>query len=177
LKEVCFMENKSNGRKINNFLIRLMFILLIIILVLIIRYKESIYKISGSSMYPTLVDGQIVLASPVDNYKRGDLIAFHHKDNIMIKRIIGEPEDTINIDEDGNVYINGNLLEEEYLDSKVSGGIEVEMPLTLGDDEYFVMGDNRGNSLDSRMIQIGNIKRTDIIGKITLSLYPYEKVE
>ena len=157
---------------------------IIVILVLtyvIITYVGQRTSVSGSSMETTLSDGDQLLVDKLSyrfqNPKRFDIIVFpfqYQTNTYYIKRIIGLPGETVQIMDDGSIYINGEKLEENY-------GMEVIKPETigraaepieLGDDEYFVMGDNRNNSSDSRTDMVGNIKRENIIGKAWLRIWP-----
>ena len=110
--------------------------------------------------------------------KRFDIIVFpfQYKENTYyVKRVIGLPGETVQIDLEGNIYINGEILEEDYGKEKINfPGLAVE-PITLGNDEYFVMGDNRNNSSDSRDPSVGNIRRSNIIGKAWVRIWPLNK--
>lgn len=151
------------------------FLLLIILFILIIVFDIRIYRINGTSMYPTLEEDEYVLTYK-STYERGDIIAFNYNDVVMIKRVIGLPGEEVNIDDDGNVYINGMLLEEDYLTEKAKGDVEVSLPYEVPDDTYFVMGDNRGDSLDSRNIHLKAISKDDIMGEVYYSLIPFKKI-
>ncbi len=148
-------------------IILLMFLLLIII-VLDIKF----YKIHGTSMNPTLKEKEVVLTIKTNKYQRGDIIAFHHNNAIMIKRVVGLPNDIIDIKIDGTIIINNKELKEEYLTSKSMGIPDIPLPYTVPKNSYFVMGDNRADSLDSRDIAIGCVKEDDIMGTIKLSIIP-----
>lgn len=128
----------------------------------------GIGRVKGNSMYTTLCDKDFVLLwRPVRELKQGDIIFFNNEedDHEVVKRIIGMPGDVINVDELGNVIINGEILEEDYITSEtVLREGDITFPVQLADDEYFVMGDNRAISYDSR--EIGPIKRADIDGKV-----------
>ena len=110
--------------------------------------------------------------------KRFDIIVFpfqYDTDTYYIKRIIGMPGETVQIDYDGNIYINGSLLEESYGREVIQNPGRAAEPITLGEDEYFVMGDNRNNSSDSRDPSVGNIHRKDIIGRAWVRIWPFSK--
>lgn len=151
-------------------------ILIIIAIIIILTYNVRIYRINGTSMYPTLNKSEIVLTSK-DTYKRTDIIAFSYNDVIMIKRIIGMPNETIDIKEDGTIYINNQELEEKYINEKNLGDPEIEFPYHIPEGEYFVLGDNRADSIDSRNIHIGTIKEQEIIGKVKISLIPFKEIK
>ena len=146
---------------------------------LFINYVGQRTKVHGRSMIPTLHDGDNLIVDKLTYRfsapKRFDIIVFpyKYKDNTYyIKRIIGLPGETVRIDTDGNIYINGEILEENYGAETIKDPGRAVTEITLADDEYFVMGDNRNNSSDSRDPSVGNIKRSDIIGKAWLRIWP-----
>ena len=131
-----------------------------------------VLQISGSSMEPTLNNGEIVVLVKTSKLQRGDLCGFSYSNKILIKRVIGLPGDTIVIDEEGTVYINGYALEENYITEKGLGECDIEFPYTVPENEYFVMGDHRTTSIDSRSSVIGCIPYDQIVGKIFLKVWP-----
>lgn len=146
------------------------------IMISAITFHARLLHISGTSMEPTIETSSWVLSTSKKEYNHGDIIAFNHKDVIMIKRIIGIPGDIVNIDLSGTVTINGNVIEEPYLTSKSLGQPEIKFPYTVQPNTYFVLGDNRADSIDSRNLAIGGVKTTDIVGKVTYSIIPYKKL-
>lgn len=149
---------------------------------LIITYVGQRTQVSGSSMETTLSDGDNLLVDKItyrfSEPKRFDIIVFpfqYDTDTYYIKRIIGMPSETVQIDYDGNIYINGSLLEESYGREVIQNPGRAAEPITLGEDEYFVMGDNRNNSSDSRDPSVGNIHRKDIIGRAWVRIWPFSK--
>ena len=149
---------------------------------LIITYVGQRTQVSGSSMETTLSDGDNLLVDKItyrfSEPKRCDIIVFpfqYDTDTYYIKRIIGMPGETVQIDYDGNIYINGSLLEESYGREVIQNPGRAAEPITLGEDEYFVMGDNRNNSSDSRDPSVGNIHRKDIIGRAWVRIWPFSK--
>ena len=149
---------------------------------LIITYVGQRTQVSGSSMETTLSDGDNLLVDKItyrfSEPKRFDIIVFpfqYDTDTYYIKRIIGMPGETVQIDYDGNIYINGSLLEESYGREVIQNPGRAAEPITLGEDEYFVMGDNRNNSSDSRDPSVGNIHRKDIIGRAWVRICPFSK--
>ena len=124
-----------------------------------------ILRIYGHSMNDTLDEGDIVVSLKGSDFKTGDIIAFYYNNKILIKRVIGKAGDWVDIDQDGNVYVNGNLIDEPYLDEKAFGECNIELPYQVPESKVFVMGDNRNNSRDSRWADVGNIKRDKIVGK------------
>lgn len=137
-----------------------------ILIVIVVMKPLSFFHVRGSSMNPTLYEDDLVFCLNTKNLDYEDIVAFKHNDTIMIKRVIGKGGDSITIDEEGNVYRNDELLEEEYVEKKGRGNPDVEYPYLVPENTYFVLGDNRTDSLDSRNIIIGSVKEVDIIGKI-----------
>ena len=163
---------KKGFKKILIYLITTIIIVLIGAAI-IIKNDLKVIEVTGHSMYPTLTEHNYVLSTNYDELKNGDIILFNHENTRMIKRVIAVPGDTISITEDGQVYVNNELLKEDYI-NKHQGVFqnEIKYPITIKEGEYFVLGDNRLDSLDSRVISIGNIKEEEIIGKIAFVLYP-----
>ena len=143
--------------------------------VLITTLFLPILQISGDSMSPTLEHDEIVILLKTKNFDRGDLIGFYYQGKILLKRVIALPEDEVAIDADGNVYVNGELLDEPYATEKGLGDCDLEFPYQVPGTSYFVMGDQRSNSVDSRNSALGAISRDDIIGKVFLRVWPLPK--
>ena len=147
----------------------------------IITFVGQRTRVDGRSMMNTLHDGDNLIVEKLSyrfsDPKRFDIIVFPPtgKKEYYIKRIIGLPGETVQIDENGNIYINGELLEENYVAETIQNPGRAANPITLGDDEYFVMGDNRNNSKDSRSEEVGNVKRSQIIGRAWLRIWPLNK--
>ena len=144
--------------------------------VLITTLFLPILQISGDSMSPTLEHDEIVILLKTKDFDRGDLIGFYYQGKILLKRVIALPEDEVAIDADGNVYINGELLEEPYVTDKGLGDCDLEFPYKVPGTGYFVLGDQRSNSVDSRNSAIGAISQDDIIGKVFLRVWPFSKL-
>ena len=136
-----------------------------------------VLQIAGTSMEPSLNDGDIVLLVKTDNLKSGDLCAFYYSNKILIKRIIATPGDYIWIESDGTVFLNGEPLDEPYVSEKALGECDVEFPYQVPENSYFVMGDKRETSIDSRSSVIGCIAEDQIIGKIFCKFWPLEDFE
>lgn len=148
-------------------------IMIIILLIFIYLYTGlQLYKINGHSMNPTLYENELVLATntKIDKLQRGDIIALNHNNTNMIKRVIGLPNDVITILEDGTLLVNGEIIIEDYVEYKV-GESEIDYPYIVPEDEIFVLGDNRSDSLDSRFIKFGTINETEIKGKVITVLW------
>lgn len=144
--------------------------------VLIATLFLPILQISGDSMSPTLEHDDILILLKTKKFERGDLIGFYYQGKILLKRVIALPEDELAIDAEGNVYVNGEILEEPYVTEKTLGDCDLEFPYKVPGTSYFVMGDQRTNSVDSRNSAIGAISRDDIIGKVFIRVWPLDKV-
>lgn len=144
--------------------------------VLIATLFLPILQISGDSMSPTLEHDEIVVLMKTKSFEQGDLIGFYYQGKILLKRVIALPEDEVAIDADGNVYVNGALLEEPYVSEKGLGDCDLEFPYKVPGTGYFVMGDRRSNSVDSRNSVVGAISQDDIIGKVFLRVWPFSKI-
>ena len=144
--------------------------------VLIATLFLPILQISGDSMSPTLEHDEIIVLLKTKEFDRGDLVGFYYQGKILLKRVIALPEDEVAIDADGNVYVNGELLEEPYVTDKGLGDCDLEFPYKVPGTGYFVLGDQRSNSVDSRNSVIGAISREDIIGKIFVRVWPLSEI-
>lgn len=136
-----------------------------------------VLQIAGTSMEPSLNDGNIVLLVKKNNLDTGDLCAFYFSNKILIKRVIAAPGDYIWIEPDGTVYLNGEVLDEPYLKEKALGECDVEFPYQVPENSYFVMGDHRETSIDSRSSVIGCIAEDQIVGKIFCKFWPLSEFE
>ena len=143
------------------------------IAVLIATLFLPILQISGDSMSPTLKNDEIVVLLKTKNFERGDLIGFYYQGKIQLKRVIALPEDEVAIDAEGNVYVNGEILDEPYATDKCLGNCDLEFPYKVPGTGYFVLGDQRTNSVDSRNSVIGAIPQEDIIGKVFFRVWPF----
>lgn len=142
--------------------------------VLVATLWLPVLEIFGSSMMPTLRDGQIVVSLKIGDMEPGDVIAFYYNNKVLIKRVIGLSGDWVNIDPEGNVYVNGELLEEPYLAEKALGECDIEMPYQVPESHYFVMGDLRSTSVDSRHSSVGCVSEEQIVGKLFMRIWPFE---
>jgi len=133
-------------------------------------------QVSGSSMEPTLSDGDIILLVKTKKFETGDLIGFYYQNKLLLKRVIGGPGDYIDIDEDGNVTVNGELIDEPYVTAKSLGETDITYPYQVPENRYFVMGDNRTTSIDSRSSAIGCIEVDQIVGKVILRVWPLNQI-
>ena len=144
--------------------------------VLIATLFLPILQISGDSMAPTLEHDEIVVLLKTKEFDRGDLIGFYYQGKILLKRVIALPEDEVVIDGEGNVYVNEELLEEPYVTDKSLGDCDLEFPHSVPGTGYFVLGDRRSNSVDSRNSVVGAIKREDIIGRVCVRVWPLSRI-
>lgn len=133
-------------------------------------------KVNGSSMSPTFEAGEVIFLHQTGKIEQGDIIGFYYGGNIFLKRIIGMPGDRINIDKKGSVYVNDELLEEPYLEKSSLGKCELDFPYQVPEGMYFVLGDNRAVSLDSRIKSIGCVQNEQIVGKAVIRVWPLTKI-
>ena len=140
--------------------------------VLVATLWMPVLRIYGSSMVPTLADGQIVVTVKTTSFQPGDIVAFYHGNKLLIKRYIAGPADWVNLDADGNVSVNGILLDEPYVAEKAYGETNIELPYQVPEDRYFLMGDNRDVSVDSRSTAVGCIAEEQIVGKVVFRIWP-----
>ncbi|MBE6686274.1 MAG: signal peptidase I [Ruminococcaceae bacterium] len=145
------------------------------IAVLIATLWLPVLQIYGSSMTPTLSDGEIVFSVKTDSLKKGDVIAFYHHNKILVKRVICTSGDWVDIDESGNVFVNSKPLSEPYLSEKALGDCNIELPYQVPEGKVFVMGDHRSTSVDSRNTAVGCISDEDIVGRIVFRVWPIPK--
>lgn len=142
--------------------------------VLLATLFVPVLQVSGSSMEPALSDGDIIVLLKTGSFETGDLVGFYYQNKLLLKRVIGAPGDIIDIDDEGNVSVNGELLEEPYLTEKSLGETDITYPYQVPENRYFVMGDNRVTSIDSRSSAIGCIEVDQIVGKVVLRVWPLE---
>ena len=145
--------------------------------VLIATLILPVLQIEGTSMEPTLHNGDIVLLMKTTRFERGDLCGFTWNNKLLIKRVIGVPGDWIEIDTDGTIYLNGEQLEEPYVTSKAFGECDLEFPFQVPQEQYFVVGDMRESSIDSRNTLIGCIPKEQIVGKVFFRVWPFKSIE
>lgn len=142
------------------------------IAVLVATLWMPVLQIYGSSMTPTLSDGNIVVSVKNGNFQSGDIIAFYYNNKILIKRVIAGPGDWVNIEDDGTVYVNNEQLKEPYLTEKALGECDIEMPYQVPESRLFVMGDHRSVSVDSRSTLVGCVAEEQIVGRIVFRVWP-----
>ncbi|CDB29776.1 signal peptidase I [Firmicutes bacterium CAG:137] len=135
-----------------------------------------VLQIYGSSMTPTLQDGEIIFSVKTSEFEPGEIVAFYYNNKILVKRVICGPGDWIDIDEDGTVYVNEVRLEEPYLTEKTLGDCNIDLPFQVPDGKVFVMGDHRSTSVDSRNTAVGCVAQEQIVGKIIFRIWPLNRL-
>lgn len=143
--------------------------------VLVATLWLPVLRTYGSSMTPTLEDGEIIFSVKTSSMEPGDVVAFYYNNKILIKRVIAGPGDWVDMDEDGTVYVNEQRLDEPYLTETAYGETNIELPYQVPDGKYFVMGDHRATSVDSRNTAVGCVTQDQIVGKIMFRIWPMEK--
>ena len=144
--------------------------------ILVATLLLPVLQIYGSSMTPTLAEGEVVLSLKGREPKQGDIIAFYYNNKILVKRLIAGPGSWVDIDEDGNVYIDNVLLDEPYLTERDLGDCNIELPYQVPDGRYFVMGDHRSTSIDSRNTAVGCVAEEQIVGRIFFRIWPLTEI-
>ena len=144
--------------------------------VLVATLWLPVLQIYGSSMTPTLQDGEIVVSVKASDFQPGDVVAFYYNNKILVKRAIAGPGDWVNMDEDGTVYVNGQMLNEPYLTKKALGVCDIELPYQVPEGMLFVMGDHRSTSVDSRSTTVGCVAQEQIVGKIIFRVWPLKNL-
>ena len=140
--------------------------------VLVATLWLPVLEIYGSSMEPTLNNGEIVLSQKTKSFRAGQVIAFYYNNKILVKRVIALPGEWVDIDEEGNVSVNGESLKEPYLYEKALGYCDIELPYQVPENRVFVMGDHRTTSVDSRSTAVGCIAEEQIVGRLVLRVWP-----
>lgn len=146
------------------------------IAVLVATLWMPVLQIYGTSMTPTLEEGQIVLSLKDSSFERGDLVAFYLGNKLLVKRVIAGPMDWVEITQDGKVYVNGECLEEPYVSELALGQCDLDFPYQIPDERYFLMGDHRETSVDSRSSVVGCVATEQIVGKIVYCVWPFARI-
>lgn len=140
--------------------------------VLVATLWLPVLQIYGSSMNPTLTDGQIVVSLKTSNMEQGDIVAFYYNNKILVKRVIAKAGDWVDLKEDGTVFVNDNQLHEPYISEKSFGDADIGFPYQVPEGKLFVMGDHRATSADSRHSVVGCVAEEQIVGKIVFRIWP-----
>lgn len=172
LEEALAQEKRR--KRFHNILRSTVFVLATVaaVSVLVATLLFPVLRIYGSSMKPTLVDGEVVVSLKIKDFSEGDLIAFYYNNKLLIKRVICGPGDWFNMMEDGTVYVNGSPIDEPYVSEKSFGTCDLELPYQVPAGQYFVMGDHRSTSIDSRCSTVGCVTKDQIVGKILVRVWP-----
>ena len=147
------------------------------IAILVATLWMPVLQIYGNSMTPTLEPGDYVVTLKTDKFQPGDMIAFYYNNKVLVKRVVASSGDWVNIDEDGNVYINEKLLDEPYLTEKAYGDTNIDFPYQVPESRVFVLGDHRSVSVDSRNTAVGCVSEEQIVGKLQLRVWPLDSLE
>ena len=144
--------------------------------VLVATLWTPVLQIYGSSMSPTLEEGQFVVSLKGAGFRQGDLVSFYIGNKLLVKRVIAVPGDWVNISEDGTVYVNETALDEPYIDKKAFGQCDLDLPYQVPESSYFLMGDHRETSVDSRYSAVGAVAEDQIVGKIVYCVWPLSDI-
>jgi signal peptidase I len=146
------------------------------IAILVVTLWMPVLRVYGNSMTTTLEDGDIVVLVKGSDFDTGDVVAFYYNNKILIKRVIAQAGDWIDIAEDGTVTVNGEVLDEPYVTDKALGECDLEFPYQVPDDRVFVMGDHRSVSIDSRSNQVGCVAEEQVVGKLEVRVWPFRRM-
>ena len=136
----------------------------------------AVLQVRGTSMEPTITEGDVIVTNRSTDFSTGDVIAFYYNNKILLKRVIAFPGDWVDIDEDGNVSVNGVPLTEDYVSELALGNTDITFPYQVPEDHYFVLGDHRSVSVDSRSNTIGTVTKEQVIGEVLFCVWPLDHV-
>ena len=144
--------------------------------ILVATLLMPVLRIYGMSMTPSLSEGNIAITLKGSEFNQGDVISFYYNNKILVKRVIAFPGQWVDIDKDGNIYVNEDLLDEPYLTEKALGECDIELPYQVPDGKIFVCGDHRSTSVDSRSTTVGCVSEEQIVGKILFKVWPLNEM-
>ena len=166
--------NKRYGSVLRSTVYALIIVAAVAILIAVLVFP--VLWIHGSSMTPNLYDGNIVVCLKNSKYEVGDSIAFYYNNKILVKRVIARSGEWVDIDENGYVYVNGEKLEEPYVQDHALGECDIELPYQVPDGRVFVMGDHRSVSVDSRSTSVGCVSDEQIVGRLLFRVWPFKSI-
>lgn len=171
------LERENYKKRYNRVLRSTVFTLIVVaaIAVLIATLWMPVLQIYGTSMTPTLDEGDIVISLKGNDFETGDLVAFYLGNRLLIKRCIAGPGQWVDIDEDGNIYVDEKLLDEPYITEKALGECNIELPYQVPENMWFVVGDHRATSVDSRNTAVGCVSKEQMVGKVVYRVWPFKK--
>ena len=147
------------------------------IAILVATLWMPVLQVYGSSMTPTLSEGQMVVSVKSKNFQQGDIIAFYYNNKSLVKRVIAGPGSWVDIDEDGTVYVDQKALDEPYLVEPAYGQCDIKLPYQVPDNQYFVLGDHRATSVDSRSTTVGCVSTENVVGRLLLRIWPLNQIQ
>lgn len=151
-------------------------IVLVSLGIIVSTFFVSVLHVRGTSMEPMLSPGELVISSHSDDFQQGDLVAFYYNNRLLLKRVIAFPGDVVDITNEGEVFVNGTRLREDYLEDVSLGETNIELPYTVPENRYFVLGDKRSVSVDSRSTVLGAIPEEQVVGRLLMRVWPLGKI-
>ena len=168
------LKRERNRRRYRRVLRSTVFTLVVVaaFAVLVATMWTPVLQIYGTSMTPTLAEGQFVVSIKGSSFEQGDLVSFYIGNKLLVKRVVAGPGDWVDISEDGTVYVNSEALDEPYVTEKAFGQCDLELPYQVPESRYFLLGDHRESSVDSRSSVVGSVAVDQIVGKIVFCVWP-----
>ena len=168
------LKRERNRRRYRRVLRSTVFTLVVVaaFAVLVATLWTPVLQIYGTSMTPTLAEGQFVVSIKGSSFEQGDLVSFYIGNKLLVKRVVAGPGDWVDISEDGTVYVNSEALDEPYVTEKAFGQCDLELPYQVPESRYFLLGDHRESSVDSRSSVVGSVAVDQIVGKIVFCVWP-----